>query len=157
MSRNYCFTYNNYTDATIKQINDNQLMYKYLIYGKEIAPNTGTPHLQGYIELYKTMRLKSIKKIIGSGVHLERRKGTQKEAIDYCKKTDPNYVEYGTPAKQGKRNDIEELKTYIDKPLDDIFDVLPNMALKYAGNIKKIQQARNAKKYKKMRTELEVH
>lgn len=46
--RGYCFTCNNYTpedETYLKSIE-----CKYLIFGREIAPTTGTPHLQGYIQ-----------------------------------------------------------------------------------------------------------
>ena len=48
-SRKWAFTLPNWTeqDLTYMEINQN---YKYLIYGFEIAPETKTPHLQGYVE-----------------------------------------------------------------------------------------------------------
>ena len=44
-NRNYCFTFNNYPDTSLV---DN-LICKYIAYSKEVAPTTGTPHLQGYV------------------------------------------------------------------------------------------------------------
>jgi len=46
-SRDWCFTLNNYKaidEAILRQLDS-----KYLIYGYETAPETGTPHLQGYV------------------------------------------------------------------------------------------------------------
>ena len=39
-------------------------------------------------------------------MHIENRKGTAKEASDYCKKED-KYTEYGSISNPGKRNDIQ--------------------------------------------------
>jgi len=50
-ARNWTFTINNYTDEDIKLIASWEKVkdFKCLMYGKEIAPSTGTPHLQGFI------------------------------------------------------------------------------------------------------------
>lgn len=53
--KQYVFTYNNYTpegEAALKAwLGKNT---KYAVYGHEVAPTTGTPHLQGYFSLKKT-------------------------------------------------------------------------------------------------------
>jgi len=53
----WLFTWNNYPENW-KDILDCALSAKVIgyIYGKEIAPTTGTPHIQGYIELKEKMR-----------------------------------------------------------------------------------------------------
>jgi len=76
-----------------------------VIYGKEIAPKTKTPHLQGYAELEHLTKFTTIKKALGDRYHIESRKGAQRQAIDYCKK-DGKWTEVGTPRKQGARTDI---------------------------------------------------
>lgn len=43
----WCFTLNNYTDEEIRRLES--LECERLVVGKEVAPTTGTPHLQGYI------------------------------------------------------------------------------------------------------------
>lgn len=43
--RSWCFTWNNYP-AAYQPVLD-QLDVRYLCVGEEIAPGTGTPHLQG--------------------------------------------------------------------------------------------------------------
>lgn len=119
--RNVCFTLNNYTEQDILNISMVPLdKIQYLIYGKEIAPTTGTPHLQGYIELKRSQRLSYIKKILNNKfVHIENRFGTQKQAITYCQK-DHDYTELGILkrntdpvtkkiGKQGHRSDISNI------------------------------------------------
>lgn len=111
---NLCFTLNNYTLEEELDLLCTTLPVTYIVYGYEIAPTTGTPHLQGYMELNHKMRIDTIHNL-GLGfqrLNLFPRKGKQEEAIKYCKK-DGDWIEYGTPKKiqQGKRNDIDEVRT----------------------------------------------
>jgi len=109
---NFVFTLNNYTLEEEIDLLCTGLPITYIIYGYEIGEN-GTPHLQGYAELNHKMRVATIKKL-GPGferMHIETRKGTQKEAVTYCKK-EGNWIEYGEPKKltPGKRNDLDEVR-----------------------------------------------
>lgn len=90
---------------------------QYMIFQREKCPKTGKLHYQGYIELIKKRRLTSLKKVYPK-YHIESRKGTQKQAIDYCKKEETRYSpprEFGIPKQQGKRNDILTVRNMIDK------------------------------------------
>lgn len=86
---------------------------EYMIFGVEKCPDTGRIHYQGYIEFRKKVSMTFVKNFIsdnaGSNLsaHIERRFGTQQQAIDYCKK-DGEYREYGTPNYSGKRTDLED-------------------------------------------------
>nr|QJI53602.1 MAG: replication associated protein [Circoviridae sp.] len=42
-----CFTLNNYTEEDEQRIQQSVDLYQYAIYGREVAPGTGTRHLQG--------------------------------------------------------------------------------------------------------------
>lgn len=99
-SRNYCFTVNNYTDSVVARLNDEFALsakISYMIFGIEVG-ESGTPHLQGYFELAFPHTLTSIKKFLALSkeIHLETRRGTQQQAIDYCRK-DGRVSEWGTP------------------------------------------------------------
>lgn len=112
-ARNYCFT--SY-DVEIKIVPDP--VVRYYVYQQEVCPETGRKHWQGYIEFHTAVRYSSVKAIIGDPkVHLEKRKGSAKQASDYCKKADSavpgSQVEWGKMAHQGERIDIHEA-------LDDI-------------------------------------
>lgn len=100
-SRNWCFTWNNYTDDDIEYLKGYK--YLYLIFGKEVG-ESGTPHLQGYIEFNSVKLLKTLHKAFPK-VHWEMRKGSQTQAITYCQK-DNNFFEFGEAKSQGKRNDL---------------------------------------------------
>ena len=87
---NWVFTLNNYSaaDETTLQA----LAFHYLLYGREVAPITGTPHLQGYVQLRKPLRRSALCKLLQA--HWEPAKGDV-DSQDYCKKSG-DYVELGT-------------------------------------------------------------
>nr|QXP07799.1 MAG: replication associated protein [Arizlama virus] len=86
--------------------------FKYFIYQREVCPTTGRHHYQGYAEFTKNLTRKQQQKVLKPNCHVENRKGTQQQAIDYCRKTDTrvlySLVEHGELAKQGLRNDLKK-------------------------------------------------
>lgn len=68
----------------------------YGIIAKEVAPSTGTPHLQCYFVFKAPKRLAAIKKICPRG-HWEIAKGTTEDNIKYCCKeaTEDDRMELG--------------------------------------------------------------
>lgn len=106
------FTCNNYTDKHIECLVPGELI-KYVCYGVETAPSTGTKHLQGYIELSRPSRLAALKQF-GNSFHWEPRNGTQDQAIEYCQK-EGSFIELGEKKSQGARNDLARLKAEYQK------------------------------------------
>lgn len=85
----------------------------YIIVGTEVCPETKKVHYQGYVECHNPMRLNAMKKILGEKTHLEGKKGTQAQAVDYCKK-DGKFEEHGVKkTEQGKRNDLATVRNMI--------------------------------------------
>lgn len=92
---NWTFTLNNYRQEDFEHL---EVLYshghfKYLIYGKEICPTTGTIHLQGFLQLKKKCRFNGIKKLLGDKYHLEEAQYPW-HAAEYCKK-DGEFNEFG--------------------------------------------------------------
>lgn len=82
----------------------------YVVYQRERGVG-GTEHFQGYVQWKKQVRMTSIKAILGQRVHLEKAKGTPKQASDYCKKEEGRVDgphEFGEISEAGRRNDLEE-------------------------------------------------
>lgn len=78
---------------------------KYLIIGEELAPTTGTPHLQCYASLHRRLRKSGLLKVL-RGTSWERAAvfDTVKPATywkEYCSK-DGKFVEYGICPDSGK-------------------------------------------------------
>ncbi len=109
--QNVCFTLNNPTGllAFIPE------KMEFLLYQEEVG-EAGTHHFQGYCEFKTRTVLNTIKAMLGGPtVHIEARRGTQAQAIAYCKKEDSRVdgpYEHGTPkvTAPGKRNDLVAFK-----------------------------------------------
>jgi hypothetical protein len=112
----YVFTINNYTSTDVEQLNNLLPDVTYLTYGYEIGKETGTPHLQGYLEFGKNgQRWTWLKKRLPRA-YIAQKKGSRTQARDYCFKECSNPFEYGKwiPDKQGMRNDLMCMKRKID-------------------------------------------
>lgn len=92
----YCFTWNNYTDETEEYLHTvyEEQNVQYMCYGREIAPTTGTPHLQGYIKFNSKRSVTAIRKLL-KGASIRIAKGNLWHNFDYSSKEDGGFVEYG--------------------------------------------------------------
>lgn len=124
-ARDWCFTINNYTadqETALKEY-DQLPNLVYLVFGREVG-ESGTRHLQGYIYFKNARSFNAIRKLLFNA-HIEKTKGTPKQASDYCKK-DGDYYEIGElPQKQGQRNDLEEIRDLVKqgKSIRDCIEV----------------------------------
>lgn len=112
--RNFVFTWNNYPEDHHSRLKEKREI-AFIVYQEEVGEN-GTPHLQGYIELKNQTAFSKVRKWFKW--HIEKRLGSQQEAIDYCSKSDTKVGETRTWGKKkcmGSRTDIqnayEALKT----------------------------------------------
>jgi len=104
-----CITYNNYT----QEIFDKYAAYAekncvFAVFGKETAPDTGTPHIQGFINLRTPRKFSTLQKAF-EGAHIEKARTPDQSNLAYCTKQDKTAFVYGEPQSQGKRNDLDEL------------------------------------------------
>ena len=102
--RNVVFTCNNYDDAAEKRFRESKRA-SYICYGRESAPRTGTRHLQGYIEFDNPVSFARLRCDFPD-THFEPRRGTARQAIDYCRKSG-DFFERGEPKHQGARYDLD--------------------------------------------------
>lgn len=102
----------------------------------------GTPHLQGYIEFPNAVRGSAIRKNFDGKAHWEVRRGTAKEASDYCKK-EGSYEEFGQLSQQGKRTDLEEIGDAVLSGIStkEIACTYPGAYIKYHKGIEALKQA----------------
>lgn len=99
-SRHWCFTLNNYFKSDIEDLCllvDDEIA-RYIVFGQEVA-ETGTPHLQGYVEFHKPHRMIGAKRIIAEVCNdiqpkLEPRYGTRAQARNYCLKGEQSHSEW---------------------------------------------------------------
>lgn len=125
-SKYWVFTINNYNDldeSTIHKSCEGSDI-SYLIYGKEIG-ESGTPHLQGYVEFHARVRMRRCKDLISNRGHFEVRRGSGTQAREYCLK-DGQTWEFGdfVDVRQGQRTDLEELRRALSErvPMVQIAD-----------------------------------
>lgn len=79
--RHFVFTHNNYADTQL----EDTLPCRYIAYSKEVAPSTGTPHLQGYVSFENAKTKQAVVKLL-PGCHIEVMLGSYEENETYCSK-----------------------------------------------------------------------
>lgn len=133
--RNICFT------AWCENIEYDTEYMTYLIVGKEICPSTGKEHFQGYCELKRQTDFSVVKRLLGGdATHLEKRRGSAKQASSYCKKEN-DFIEYGELSTQGKRKDLEDVVEDIQQgtSIRDVALGHPVEYIKYHRGIEKLR------------------
>lgn len=110
-ARRWACTINNPTDDTRCAIDGlvEATICTYVCYGVEVAPTTGTRHLQCYFVFDSRVTLGFLRDVIGNH-HFEVCRGTHTQNVDYCKKAG-EWFEYGVPpAEKGQRSDWEDVR-----------------------------------------------
>lgn len=145
-SRYYMFTINNpstdHPEILAKLAETDSVGY--IVYQYERGEK-GTLHIQGYIELSRSQRFSYLKKRLPKA-HIEVRRGTQEQAINYCTKEETQIsepVELGTPKKQkqGERTDLKKLAIMIKDGATnlELFEANPGVCLKYQRHMSNLR------------------
>ncbi|UDN67412.1 replication-associated protein [robinz virus RP_584] len=132
------FTLSNYDENDELRIRSLADYCEYLIYGREIAPTTGTRHLQGFCNFKTKREFRTIKRLIGDAAHIEPAHGDDVSNQVYCSK-DGDFYEFGQPSFQGKRNDLSEVAKAI-KEGSKLYDLVENyteMFIRYPRGIER--------------------
>lgn len=120
----------------------------YVVYQRELCPESKREHWQGYIEFSQKKRFSHVKRIIqDDAVHLELRAGTAEQAATYCKKAESRVVgtspfEWGTISKP-VGNSFEAIVKRIrsGERLESLIDDYPSEVIRYQRGIQGIQSA----------------
>lgn len=117
MSKHFVFTHNNYTAVDLQRYRDlfaDNGRIHYAVFGQEVAPTTGTRHLQGYVCFVARTRVRTVRALF-PGAHVEIARGTPVQCRDYCRK-DGDFTEFGSfddiPF-QGKRSEFDKFKEWL--------------------------------------------
>lgn len=112
------FTVNNPTDDDHQNVADflDGPRCTYGIVGRENAPTTGTPHLQGYAILVSSQRRSYLVNHCCARGSYRPADATPEQNRTYCSK-EGDFDEYGTlpVSQQGRRTDLDELVEWIDQ------------------------------------------
>lgn len=144
-SQYWVFTLNNPQSEPEEflQIQKDNIEIQYAVFQEEKGENE-TLHFQGYIEFYTRKRMNGIKQQLNCRtIHLEPRKGSAKQARDYCMKTDTRtrgpfetgeFVQV-TPGQSRIGKQVAE-KILNGATADEILREYPEHYNKYRTNIK---------------------
>lgn len=144
--RNVCFTANNYTAGSVTRLQALDWI-QYGIAGAEVG-ESGTPHLQGYIQLKKSKRLKAVTDALtlacGHPVHTEAAKGNYASNREYCSKGG-KFDEWGEPRKgQGSRGDIAKFLTAAEQKSElDLARDFPEAFVRYYKAAERVRTLSN--------------
>jgi len=137
--RNWCFTLNNYTDEQVSIIKC--IDCKYICFGFEVAPTTGTPHLQGCIVFDNSARFNFVKLCFPESTHLELMRGRIEQNQVYCKKDGQWYERGIAPVSSIVKGQMEKAR-YVeawDHAKNGKFeDVEPALRMKFYRTIKQV-------------------
>lgn len=170
--RNMQFTWNNYRPEDVKRLTSiaskdfANMRIKYICFGYEICPDTGTPHLQGYVQWTEgiskiqackrfepVLTYKNERKELKHRIRFEVASKNKQANRTYCspnKTSDPKYVDdenepifFEWPeAEDDVSGWDEKLETLIDDPnLLAFARKNPQLAFKYSTGIKAIIDA----------------
>lgn len=110
-------THNNYDAVVLQRYRDlcsDNGRFHYAVFGQEVAPTTGTRHLQGYVCFRTGTRIATVRNLF-RGAHVEIAGGTPVQCRDYCTK-DGDFFEFGNfddiPF-QGKRSEFDKYKEWL--------------------------------------------
>nr|ALE29766.1 replication associated protein [Lake Sarah-associated circular virus-39] len=110
-NRNFVFTWNNYTEDSEQFLRSrvDEGVIKYVGYCKEIAPSTGTPHLQGFCSFENKKSVQQVRAIL-VGCHVETMLGSISQNEDYCSKAG-ELINYGVqPVTNDNKGRAEQLR-----------------------------------------------
>ena len=144
-ARQWCLTINNpeMTDdefeAYLKEIEH----IKYFIFQRERGLETGTEHLQIYMQFVIGKRFTTIKNLFPKA-HIESARGSAIENRAYCTKSETKigeFREYGELSTQGSRSDIKEFIEFIQTGASNA-DIRKNYSKYYVNHFNKLVQIR---------------
>lgn len=111
--RRFVFTLNNWTETEYNWLTTtwttSNKAPSWMVIAKEIAPTTGTPHLQGACCLPYQITVNGLKKFVGfKRASMRRMNGSPQQSLVYCSKEDQTPFVFGEMPKPGKRSDVTE-------------------------------------------------
>ena len=134
---NVCFTINNYSPAGLENMRalcagvhvTRETKLTFIAFQQEVG-ESGTPHLQGYLQLERSISIAKVTDwliaIVGTQVHTEKTMGSSQQAYDYVTKEDSRVANtepyesgemthHDAARGQGTRTDLADVKAAIEQ------------------------------------------
>lgn len=138
--RNFTFTINTFDEDTESWLQS--LECSYLVYGYELAPTTGRPHLQGFVHFKNARYLSSIRKLFSPN-YVVISDGSAQQNRDYCIKSGA-YYEKGDIPSTSESAGVAEITRWDDARAaarDGRFDDIPSdLYIRYQNSFKRIRR-----------------
>lgn len=147
VTRRFVFTLNNYDNGDLAVVRSflSGDKIRYALFGREVGEQ-GTPHLQGYVALKKSMRFTAIHKAL-PGAHVEAAKGNEQQNYEYCTKG-ADYEEFGVRAEQGKRTDLQKaIEVLKERGTKGVIEEHPDTYVKYYRGLEQLEYRLNNTPY----------
>lgn len=159
-SRGWVITLNNpnVNDDQLKAILETDKRILFAIFQLEQGKEKHTPHYQMYIRYKHGVRFNTVKdqfdKLCEKACHIEKQKGNNRQAWEYCKKSETKIgksIEIGKLQGQGARNDIARCVELIEDGATDleILREYPDTFVRYADKFGRVRQEIREEKYRK--------
>ncbi|AMH87752.1 replication-associated protein [Pacific flying fox faeces associated circular DNA virus-8] len=158
-AKDYCFTVNNYDDDGVRLLSGlvQGGIAGYICFGYECG-ESGTKHLQGFIQFTRKVRFSTVQASLPKGTHIEKRRGTPEEASEYCKK-EGNYHEEGKLSKSGNRSDLEAVAKEVARGASDfqIAETFPAVFVRYYRGLRELRCVLNGNVQRSWKTRCHVY
>lgn len=107
--KRWCFTVNNPPADELHHVKEviTAETVTFTVVGREVG-ESGTPHLQGFVNLKTKRRLSTMKKWLSPRAHFEAAKGTDVQNDDYCSKEGDIYLRICEPSRERSRSDLSK-------------------------------------------------
>lgn len=140
--KNWVFTLNNYTEEETSSINDlptKEKVVRFVAYGFEIAPTTGTPHLQGFICFHTSIRFTQVRKLLGGRASIAVMRGKLAHNVDYCSKSG-KLLKFGDEPSDPVRSEKDRWQRNLMLAREgNIEETDPDIQIRYYNTLKKIK------------------
>lgn len=143
--RRWAFTLNNWTNDELERLRslDGNVAVRYLICGAEVG-DSGTPHLQGYVEFTRPKRIRGVKDLLGSErFHVEPAFADAQANTEYCEKEGNVLLRFGSAGgSQGKRTDLDRAAELVRSGARaiDVLEAHPATFIKYHRGLERAIQ-----------------
>lgn len=142
-NRNFVFTWNNYPDTASDYLQElvNTEVLKYVGYCEEIAPTTGTPHLQGFCSFNSPRTINQARTKL-NGCHVETMLGSIAQNEEYCSKAG-ELIHFGVkPISNDNKGRAEKLRwqrAFESAKLGQFDDVDADILIRCYSTLKRIR------------------
>ena len=99
-------------ETTMKNLTDTGRI-RFIAYGEEVCPETGSLHYQAYLVFYQPQQASRCHKLFGEGHFFKLMRGSLQQNEDYCSK-EGSFHKLGDEPKQGERHDLIGFKRQLD-------------------------------------------